>query len=142
MDNSSFALEVAKESSFLLRGFPTQGHLKVLYLYLDFPLRCISLGHSGAAQQKGERGSCSVALWLTEVNSGGLGWLTLHLRQGFPIWLREALTFCVFSVWDCSAFSGQIKYTNALMQHAYNCLLDGCLKWYPMCKNFICLCSL
>lgn len=53
------------------RGFPSLGHLKVLSLYLDFPLRCISLGHSGTERQRGERGSCSVALWLTEDHSGG-----------------------------------------------------------------------
>lgn len=98
------------------------GHLKVLYLYWDFPLKCISLGHGGTEQQKGERGSCSVALWLTEEHSGGfkLGWLTLPLLQGFPIWLREALTFSVFSVWDCAVYFLFWYYciTNALMQHA------------------------
>lgn len=37
-------------------------HLKDSYLYLDFPLRGISLGHRGAVQpQRRERRSCSVA---------------------------------------------------------------------------------
>lgn len=56
---------------FPLRGFPTLGHLKVLHLYLDFPLRCISRSHSGAERQRGERGSCSAAPRLTEDHSGG-----------------------------------------------------------------------
>lgn len=115
-------LQQKAPACFLLRGFPTLGHLKALYLYLDFPLRCMSLGHGGTEQQKGERGSCSVALWLTEEHSGGFkqGWLTLPLLQGFPVWLREAQTFCVFSVRDCAVYFLFWYYciTNALMQHA------------------------
>lgn len=39
---------------FLLRGVPTLRHLKILLLYLDVPLRCISLGLSGADEQREE----------------------------------------------------------------------------------------
>lgn len=45
-----------------LSGSPTLGNLKVHCLYLEFPLRCISLGPSGAEQQQGEKGDPVLSL--------------------------------------------------------------------------------
>ena len=87
------------------------GRLKVLCLYLDFPLRCISLGHDTAAQRRGERGPCSGALWLTEDHSAAFqpGMTHCIYCRDSPLGLGRRQHFVCFLL--------RYVITNALMQH-------------------------